>query len=180
MYFYESSFEGFVVRDENRNAVARVAAEADAREIVAALNLVHAMAGRFPGLKGDAADEVGRLTEQEVDGADLVDFIAGQLEWDGDGRFHEAGEAAVPTVVIRPTDRLVCPHCGHEGTPGDRPFTYVEDAELLRPVKGVEDGALLVQAYYEVSDEGGEARLFCPACNRTFPVPAGLQTEFVD
>jgi hypothetical protein len=92
MYFYEPSIEGFVVRDESRNTVARVAVEDDAREIVAALNLVNAMAEQFPGLKGDEKDKRGELIEQEVDGADLVDFIVARVEWDEDGRFHEGGE----------------------------------------------------------------------------------------
>jgi hypothetical protein len=180
MYFYEPSIEGFVVRDEERNIVARVAVEADAREVVAALNLVNAVAEEFPGLRGDATDEKGELIEQEVDGADLVDFIVGRVEWAEDGRFHEAGKEVAATVVIQPPDKVVCPHCGHDGTLGDRLFTFVEDAELLRPVRGVEDGTLLVQACYEVNDVGGEARLFCPACGRTFLVPPGFQLEFVD
>jgi hypothetical protein len=180
MYFYEPTTQGFVVRDESRNTVAQVRVEPDAREIVAALNLVHALAERFPGLKGDARDATGELVEREVDGADLVDCIAGQVEWDEGGRFHEAGEEVAAAVVIQPPDTLVCPHCGHDGTPGDRQFIFVEDAELLRPVKGVEDGTLVVRAYYEVNDEGGAARLFCPACERTFPVPAGLGLHFAD
>jgi hypothetical protein len=107
MYFYESSIEGFVVRDENRSTVARVAVEADACKIVAALNLVSAMAEQFPGLKGDAKGEKGELIEQEVDGADLVDFIVGRVEWDEHGRFHETGEEVAATVVIQPPGKLV-------------------------------------------------------------------------
>lgn len=180
MYFYEPSIGGFVIRDENRNTVAHVAIEADAREIMAALNLVSAMAEQFPSLRGNAKGEKAELIEQEVDGADLVDFIAGRVEWDEDGRFHEAGEEVVAIVVIQPHGKLVCPHCGHDGTPGDRPFTHVKDAELVRPVKGVEGGTLPVQAYYTVNDEVREARLFCPACGQTFPVPVGLELDFVD
>lgn len=95
MHYYEPNQEGFMVRDENRNIVACVAAEADAREIVAALNLVNAIAQRFPGLKGDVKDETGGLIEREVDGADLVDFIVERLRWDEDGRFCEAGDPSL-------------------------------------------------------------------------------------
>ena len=55
----------------------------------------------------------------------FVDFIAGRVAWDADGRFREAGEEVAPTVVIPPPDEVVCPHCGHDGTTGDRPFIRV-------------------------------------------------------
>lgn len=102
MYFYEPTSEGFVVRDEDSNIVARVAVQADVREVVAALNLVKAMAERFPGLKGDERTETGLLSERPVNGADLIDFIVARVQWDEDGRFHEAGNAVAAASLSLP------------------------------------------------------------------------------
>jgi hypothetical protein len=83
MYYYEQDeADGrWVVRDENGNAVCSgICGEADAAEIVAAMNLVETLARDFPGL----CDGV-----TEVNGGDLVECINEAVEWDDDGRFKE-------------------------------------------------------------------------------------------
>jgi hypothetical protein len=50
MYEYREGTEGFEIIDENGSVVATAKVEADAREIVAALNLVGEAVRRFPGL----------------------------------------------------------------------------------------------------------------------------------
>jgi hypothetical protein len=72
--------------------------------------------------------------------------------------------------------RSRCPYCGHDGG-----FTHVEDAQLLREVKGINDGVLLVRGHYAVNDEGTADtwRISCPACEREFAVPRGLEVDFV-
>jgi hypothetical protein len=69
----------FAVLDENGLVVARVRAETDAREVVAALNLLERATEMFPGL----AD--GRTP---VHGADLVVLFAEVLEF-CDGRYRQ-------------------------------------------------------------------------------------------
>jgi ribosomal protein S27AE len=168
VYFHETSEDGFRVLDENRNAVATARVEADAREIVAALNLVGGLLERFPGLAGD----------REVDGADLVGFLNGQLAVDEEGRFHEPDDSPDAVVTAAPPDKLVCPKCGNDGS-GDHEFSYVEDSELYRKVEGIEGSRLIVHGYYQVCDEAtANPRLVCTKCGKQFPVPPGLEEDF--
>ncbi len=69
----------FAVLVEGGIVFARVATEADARQVVAALNLVEAAATRFPGLIDG---------EQPVSGADLVDLFGERLAFGDDGRSY--------------------------------------------------------------------------------------------
>jgi len=83
MYCYEAGRGGgFDVRDEGRALVCTAPAEADAREIVAALNLVGSVAGRFPGTVDG---------QSEVNGGDLVETFGLCVRWGQDGRFSEPG-----------------------------------------------------------------------------------------
>ena len=75
------------VLNENNILVATVPVEKDAKEIVAALNLIDIAAARFPGLVN------GR---EEVSGGDLVETFNDYICWDERGeRFFspERGEA---------------------------------------------------------------------------------------
>ena len=78
------------VLDKNGLVVARVRAEADALELVAALNLVERAVAQFPGL----ADG-----ETPVSGADLVDLFGELLQF-RDGRYRQRGHGE-PGAAIR-------------------------------------------------------------------------------
>jgi hypothetical protein len=123
MCFDEPSTEGFAVRDEGRNTVACVAAEADARQIVATLNLVGGLLEQFPGLAGDR-EEGGALVERAVDGADLVDFINERLAVEEGGRFREP-DADGPDAVV-----------GGEAGPATPPDEPPDAAGAGRPAPG--------------------------------------------
>ena len=69
----------YAVLDAGGRVMARVGLQADAHEVVAALNLVERAARLFPGL----ADG-----ETPVSGADLVDLFGAALEFDG-GRYRQ-------------------------------------------------------------------------------------------
>jgi hypothetical protein len=84
MYEYEAGGDGFLILDENGSVVATATVEADAREVVAALNLVSRAAEEFPGLVSG---------EEEVNGGDLVDLFGDCLAFDAEGRYRERGQA---------------------------------------------------------------------------------------
>lgn len=65
--------DGVLVRDGGGAVVARCKRAADAAKIVAAVDLVDDLAAEFPGF----------LTDEEVDGADLVDFLNDRIVWEG-------------------------------------------------------------------------------------------------
>ena len=84
MYEYEAGGDGSLILDENGSVVATVTVEADAREIVAALNLVNRAVEEFPGLVNG---------EEGVNGGDLVDLFGDCLEFDAEGRYREKVQA---------------------------------------------------------------------------------------
>jgi hypothetical protein len=89
MYEVTQDEDGFVIIDENGHTVAVARVEADAKEIVAALNLVEVALECFPGLRADEVDGDGYLVERPVNGADLVDLFVERIVVDGEGRFSE-------------------------------------------------------------------------------------------
>jgi hypothetical protein len=82
--------------------------------------------------------------------------------------------------------KLVCPHCGHDGTPettkpplGSRGFNFLADDVVCREVKGYEENGRL-RLSGDVRCEGGggaNARIECRSCWQAFPLPEGLQWE---
>src|SRR5690349_19726662 len=115
MYEYVEIDGGFEVTDEDGRAAATCQVEADAREIVAALNLVNALA------------------EQEVAGADLVDFITERIAWEEDGRFHEPDMEKDDGDAVEEARRLL-------DTAGDAPDAATLDhLENLYQLVGHED-----------------------------------------
>src|SRR5262249_12095762 len=85
VYFVESDkFGGWWLLDESRLKVGVMRVEADAREIVAALNLVEGLRREFPGLW---ADEMATDYQDEVDvnGGDLVEFLSTAIAIGADG-----------------------------------------------------------------------------------------------
>lgn|GEM_PF-2852646 len=82
-----------------------------------------------------------------------------------------------------PTNKLVCPHCGHDGTPetsrpplGSYGFNYLAEGLVCREVKGFdENGRLLLSGDFKCEGaQGSGARFECRVCWRTFPAPEGL------
>lgn len=78
--------------------------------------------------------------------------------------------------------KLTCPHCGNSTDMEevlDDPwsyegFRYIEDIVCYRPVKGIEDGRLIVEGLYESGegyDDGTNPRFECRRCLGEFPVP---------
>jgi hypothetical protein len=86
MYQLRRHGKGFDIIATDGRTVATAPVEADAQEIAAALNLARDLPEHFPGLAGDREDETGCLVEEEVDGGELVKFLAERCAWDEDGR----------------------------------------------------------------------------------------------
>lgn len=78
---------------------------------------------------------------------------------------------------------LTCPHCGWTGdSPAGqgRAFRYLEEVTSLRWVVDLEAGGLLRVEASEHAEEGGlSPRLLCGECLGEFPLPAGIEVEFV-
>jgi uncharacterized protein YlxW (UPF0749 family) len=82
--------------------------------------------------------------------------------------------------------KLVCPHCGHDGTPettkpplGSRGFNFLADDVVCREVKGFEENGRL-RLSGDVRCEGGggaNARIECRSCWQAFPLPEGQRWE---
>lgn len=86
--------------------------------------------------------------------------------------------------------RLVCPHCGYDGTthplgPGytsnPAPFYWIEDQPMTWPILGVlgkapEGGQVIMSMDSEVGadSDSGTARIQCHACWKEFPPPEGI------
>ena len=86
--------------------------------------------------------------------------------------------------------RLVCPHCGYDGTthpdgPGRTsncaPFYWVEDQPMTWPILGVigkapEGGHIIMDMNSELGadSDGSSARIHCQNCYEEFPVPDGV------
>jgi hypothetical protein len=80
-------------------------------------------------------------------------------------------------------NKLVCPHCGHDGTPetskpplGSFGFNYLAEGIVCREVRGM-DGAGRLMLSGDFRCEGSpaaSARIECRSCWRTFPVPEGV------
>lgn len=82
--------------------------------------------------------------------------------------------------------KLICPHCGHDGTPettklplGSRGFNFLADDVVCREVKGYEEnGRLRLSADARCEGGGGaNARIECRSCWQAFPLPEDLQWE---
>jgi hypothetical protein len=79
--------------------------------------------------------------------------------------------------------KLVCPHCGHDGTPetakpplGSCGFNYLADDVVCREVRGHdESGKLRLSSDFRCQgSRGTNPRLECRSCWQTFPVPEGV------
>jgi hypothetical protein len=84
---------------------------------------------------------------------------------------------------------LKCPHCGYDGSSppwhreDDEPFLYLEDIVCYRRVllEG-RQGVLNIHGLYHTGegfDDGENARLMCGDCLEEFPIPPGLEIDFV-
>lgn len=80
-------------------------------------------------------------------------------------------------------NNLVCPHCGHDGTPetarpplGSCGFNYLADDVVCREVRGHDEGGrLLLSSDFKCQgSRGTNPRLECRSCWQTFPVPEGV------
>lgn len=98
---------------------------------------------------------------------------------------------------------LRCPHCGHDGKTlksitnksvreslhVSKGFRYLEDIVNYRDLspklvtsEGYGKPTLVVEGYYESGegyDDGDNPRLECRACLGEFPIPEGLEVDFV-
>lgn len=85
MYYYERTdqpFDQWAVKDESNSLVAGdIRLEVDAKEIVAALNLVERIERDCPEILGEDG--------KSVNGGDLVDVVNDSIVWTSDGRYHE-------------------------------------------------------------------------------------------
>ena len=81
------------------------------------------------------------------------------------------------------SNRLICPHCGHDGTPEtSRPpldsygFNYLAEGVVCREVRGYDEtGRLQLSGDFKCeAAQAANARIECRSCWRTFPVPEGL------
>jgi hypothetical protein len=79
--------------------------------------------------------------------------------------------------------KLVCPHCGHDGTQetarpplGSCGFNYLADDVVCREVRGHDEGGRvrLSSDFKCQGSRGTNPRLECRSCWQTFPVPEGL------
>ncbi|MCL6544357.1 MAG: hypothetical protein K6T61_03950 [Bryobacteraceae bacterium] len=81
--------------------------------------------------------------------------------------------------------KLVCPHCGHDGTPdtartalGSYGFNYLADDVVCRDVEfDSETGRVRLSAGIKAGGAGANPRLECRACWQTFPAPEGIEFE---
>lgn len=88
-YIYKADPSGgFNVLGVNQEKVAHVPVEADAKEIVASLNLVTSVVARWPGFLPQNAGE-----DMNCNGGDLVEFIGECIKFDEEGRFAEPAKA---------------------------------------------------------------------------------------
>jgi hypothetical protein len=80
-------------------------------------------------------------------------------------------------------NKLVCPHCGHDGTPGtSKPplgsygFNYLAEGVVCREVCGADSaGRLLLSGDFRCEGaQTANARMECRSCWRTFAVPEGV------
>ncbi len=83
-------------------------------------------------------------------------------------------------------NNLVCPHCGHDGTPetarpplGSCGFNYLADDVVCREVQGHDEaGRLRLSSDFKCQgSRGTNPRLECRSCWQTFPVPEGVLWE---
>ncbi len=89
-------------------------------------------------------------------------------------RRGRAGEVAVFE------GKLICPHCGHDGSPESAKsplesfgFNYLEDDVVCREVRGIDaDGRLLVEREPKAGNpQGTNPRIECRSCWQTSPLP---------
>ncbi|MHC4435055.1 MAG: hypothetical protein ACYTBS_24730 [Planctomycetota bacterium] len=75
-------------------------------------------------------------------------------------------------------DILKCEKCGNADPTR---FQHVEDIQATRSVKGVEDGILIVNGYYETETGlGGDEWFECMKCASTekIPFPEGVEVDY--
>jgi hypothetical protein len=120
----------------------------------------------------------GRKRLREAKLAPAVEQIIGAYE-----------EAHRPVGKVR-NNRLICPHCGHNGKRGTGKkagshqgsgFRYLEDIVNHRHVGEIEDGILKIDSYYETGDgydDGEDARILCYNCLEEFSLPKDLEIDF--
>lgn len=88
-----------------------------------------------------------------------------------------------PAPVRGKIPTVCCPNkkCSQHTVRGARDgygFNYLEDGGIYRRVRGIENGALVVDSHYDTDDENTEdARLYCRECGEQFSLP-GLEVDF--
>jgi len=86
----------------------------------------------------------------------------------------------VKATELRPTKvvhgKLRCPDCKR-----NTEFKYYEDIMNYRTVRGIENGVLVIEGFYETdgSDDGENPRLCCQSCFGDFALPKAVEVDFV-
>ena len=90
-------------------------------------------------------------------------------------------------------NRLVCPHCGYDGTtPPEKhqesydvpAFYWLEDTTVVWSLvavagKAVERGTIQLDEAPDISDDSFNPRLECGKCHGEFPVPDGVMSDYI-
>lgn len=83
-----------------------------------------------------------------------------------------------PRATIEQEDGTRVLRCARAGC-DSADFRYIEEAETMRNVEGVDsDGRLAIHAYYEVGDEGSDGFLFCQVCQAEQDLPEGVEIDW--
>jgi hypothetical protein len=90
-------------------------------------------------------------------------------------------------MTFRP-GRLVCPHCGYDGTTPPQkhqdydstPFFWLEDATAAWKILAVNGDAIQATETYDLRDDWFNARIQCASCFGEFPVPEGKTSDFIE
>ncbi len=87
-----------------------------------------------------------------------------------------------------PSTKLICPHCGHDGTPetslpplGSYGFNYLAEEIVFREVRGCDDAGrlMLSGSFKREGPQGTGVRIVCRSCGQAFPLPNGLTSAVV-
>ena len=81
--------------------------------------------------------------------------------------------------------RLVCPQCGWDASDDgmhDFCFRYIEEVTNERRIEGFNaEGVLEISGvdHIAIEDDGADHRMRCGNCLHEFPIPEGIEIDFV-